>query len=267
MTTHGNEREVPPPTPDSDRLERTVATHLVPQMLLSHRMPGTPPEVVRAVTERLPDADVAEFVRLVRSAGEGEVDGFIQALLDWRSPEEVYLDLLAPAARRLGEMWTADACDFFEVTVAVGRLQRVLRGLSHLFTLRAAAAEPVGRALLCCATGEQHTLGLFMVAEFFVKEGWTVEVGAPLETAEVASRLRDEWFDLVGFSVGCDGHLARLRREVRGIRRASRNRRLLVLVGGRVFSDQPELVGRVGADAWARDAQEAASVARQMLSA
>ena len=39
--------------------------------------------------------------------------------------ETLYLDLLAPAARHLGELWCADACDFASVTLALGRLQEV----------------------------------------------------------------------------------------------------------------------------------------------
>ena len=267
MRSEETGREVPPP-PDPDRLNRTIATELVPQMLLSHRMPAVPPAVVRAAAEVLTDREVDEFVRLVRGKDDRRIDAYVVEVMEQgRTPEDIYLQLLAPAARQLGEQWTADTCDFLEVTVAVGRLQRVLRSLSHLFTLRAAAAEPVGRALLACVSGEQHTLGLFMVAEFFVKDGWTVDVGAPLDTVDVGNRLHEEWFDVVGFSVGCESHLPRLRREVRNIRRASRNPRIITMVGGRVFTDHPELAARIGADAFARDAQEATSVAREMLSA
>jgi len=254
--------------PDPDRLNRAIATDLVPRLMVSHRTSPTPPELLQAVAQAFSPQEIDEFVALVRGTDDAGIDAYIQSLMErGGSPEAVYLDLLAPAARQLGALWVDDACDFMEVTVAVGRLQRVLRSLSHLFTLRSAGAEPVGRALLACVAGEQHTLGLFMVAEFFVREGWTVEVGAPLETIDVGNRLRDEWFDLVGFSVGCESQLPRLRREVRSVRRASRNPRLITMVGGRVFSEHPELVARVGADRWARDAQEAAVVAREALSA
>lgn len=254
--------------PDPDRLNRTIASELVPRLMVAHRSSPVPPALLCAMGQRLTLEQIDRFVALVRGTDDAEVDAYVAGVIEAGfTPEAVYLDLLAPTARRLGEMWVEDACDFMEVTVSVGRLQRVLRNLSHLFTLRSAAAEPVGRALLACVTGEQHTLGLFMVAEFFVREGWTVEVGAPLDTGDVGNRLRDEWFDLVGFSVGCETHLSRLRREVRSVRRASRNPRIITMVGGRVFAEHPELVARVGADRWAKDASEAPSVARAALSA
>ena len=49
------------------------------------------------------------------------------------SLESLYLDLLAGAARRLGEWWASDLCDFADVTVGVGRLQQILRELSPEF--------------------------------------------------------------------------------------------------------------------------------------
>jgi methanogenic corrinoid protein MtbC1 len=232
------------PSPDPDRLNRTIATELVPQLLVSHRTEAPPPAVLNAIGQHLTDEQVDQFVQLIRGRDDARVDEFVRALVEkGETPESVYLDLLAPAARRLGVLWEDDRCDFLEVTIGVGRMQRVLRNLSYLFTLQAAAADPVGRALLACAPGEQHSLGLFIVAEFFVKAGWTVEVGAPLDDTEVTGRVRTEWFDLVG------------------------NPKLRAIVGGRVFNDNPELVARVGADGSAQTASAAAELARTLISA
>ncbi len=249
-----------------ERLNRTIATELVPQLLLSNRTDSPPPEALNAIGRQLSDEEVEAFVALVRGHDEAKVDQFVRGLVEeGRTPESVYLDLLAPAARRLGVLWEDDRCDFMEVTIGVGRMQRVLRSLSYLFTLQAAAVDPVGRALLACVPGEQHSLGLFIVAEFFVKAGWTVEVGAPLETADLTARLREEWFDLVGFSVGCENRLTVVKREVQRVRRASRNPKVRTMVGGRVFNEHPELVARIGADASAPSAREAPSVALELL--
>ena len=65
------------------------------------------------------------------------------------SVETLYLDLLAPTARHLGDLWDADVCDFTEVTVGLGRLQQVLHELSPAFQSeiaqpRARPARPAG---------------------------------------------------------------------------------------------------------------------------
>ena len=47
--------------------------------------------------------------------------------------ECIYLELLAPAARHLGELWEADLCDFTQVTLGLWRLQQVMYDLSPAF--------------------------------------------------------------------------------------------------------------------------------------
>jgi hypothetical protein len=40
----------------------------------------------------------------------------------------LYMELLEPTARYLGEMWNKDDCDFVDVTIGVGRLQKPREG-------------------------------------------------------------------------------------------------------------------------------------------
>ena len=218
---------------------------------------------VQAVNDPL----VQEFVRAVLADDESVVKDYVDLLLTQGvSVQSIYLDLLAPAARALGEMWVEDVCDFVGVTTGVGRLQLVLRDLSQMFVRDRPDEELAGRVLLACVPGEQHSLGLFMVAEFFVRDGWEVHVGPPLSDEQLLADVRSEWYDIVGFSVSCDSRLDHLKREIRRVRQASRNQNVLILAGGRAFNDNPELLARVGADASAANAELAPERARQMLS-
>ena len=210
-------------------------------------------------------AELTEFVDGVRGHDDDRAAAQVAALIARGVPvETIYLDLLAPTARRLGEMWTDDSCDFVDVTVALGRLQRILRDASHLFVGRGTQPD-AGRVLLSCIPGEQHSLGLFMVSEFFVRDGWEVTLGAPITGCDLGTLLAEEWFDVVGFSVACNSRLSWLSREIPRLRKRSRNRRVTVLVGGRVFTDQPEMVDRVRADATANDARTAPALARRLV--
>ena len=243
-------------------LEREI----VPRLLTAHRAGPFPPEMLSRAGETLDAARVEELVRHLRGPDDGRAERWVDDLLDeGMTSEAVYMDLLAPAARALGRMWEEDTCDFVEVTLTLGRIQRVLRSLSHLFLADAAAGEPRGRVYLCGLAGEQHTLGLVMVAEFFVRAGWEVDVGQPVDGEGLLQALRAGWFDVVGFSIACDHSLPRLKREIRDARRASRNPGVRVMVGGRVFDADPALVRRVGADATASDARQAPEVAAALL--
>lgn len=248
-------------------LHRVIESQIVPRLLLTHAVGAFPPAVAAAVGRELTNEDVEEFVRLVRGRGEAGSLAFVDALLDGGvTAEAVYLDLLAPAARRLGAMWEADACDFVEVTVALGRLQRVLRSLSRIFVEDPSAQDGrAGRALLACMPGEQHTLGMFMVAEFFVRAGWSVNVGPPLAEGDLLDMLKREPYDLVGFSLSCDTSLSQARRQIELVRARSVNRGVRVIIGGRIVNERPELVEKLGADAFAMDALQAPRVAAGLL--
>ncbi|MEO7996141.1 MAG: cobalamin-dependent protein [Gemmatimonadaceae bacterium] len=226
------------------------------------------PVAERVAPDRAADDPlVPEFVRAALATEDRVIRELVDRLLEQgRSVQSIYLDLLAPSARALGEMWSEDNCDFVEVTMAVGRLQLVLRDLSQMFVRDRPEEEVAGRVLLACVPGEQHSLGLFMVAEFFVRDGWEVHVGPPLSDEQLLADVRTEWYDIVGFSVSCDSRLDNLKREIRRVRQASRNRNVLILAGGRAFNEHPGLLERIGADASAANAELAPERARQMLS-
>lgn len=217
-------------------------------------------------TERVRADDRARFLELVLGPDDAAPAALVDVLLR-RGVEvgAIYLELLGPTAVALGDMWNEDTCDFFDVTVAVGRLQRTVRELGQEFVSANTAAEPAGRVLLSCLPGDQHTLGMYMVAEFLLRDGWGVRVGTPVTGGELAALLQDEWFDVVGFSAACDVRLLALRHEVAAVRRHSRNPNVRVLVGGRVFVEHPELAARVGADAFATSAADPPSRARALL--
>lgn len=211
-------------------------------------------------------ADRDEFLALVLGPDDAAVAGFIDQLVRrGASVGAVYMTLLAPTADALGRMWVEDTCDFVDVTLATGRLQRAVRELGHGFVGAAPSGAAAGRVLLSAIPGEQHTLGLFMVAEYLLRDGWHVRVLTPDTPAELAAAVRDGWYDAVGFSAACDSRLLALRHEVAAVRRHSRNPHVFVVVGGRVFVEHPELVARVGADGSAGSAADAGDCVRALL--
>ena len=259
---------------DADGLARTIERELVPRLLLAHRAGPLSPQTRALVLDEVSRTGIATiladdrdaFLDAVLGADEDAATHFVEALVARGvAIETVYLDLLAPTAVQLGTMWECDECDFLEVTIALGRLQRVLRELSGRFIATGNPETVAGRALLTCIPGDQHSLGLFMVAEFLLRDGWGVQLGSPTTSEELLAMVREEWFDVVGFSASCDTRLLKLRHDIAAVRRHARNRNVRVLVGGRIFVDHPELVARVGADGSARSAADAPRCARALL--
>lgn len=250
-----------------DHLLRTIESEVIPRLVLAHRGARPAPAVAR------PDAAVesAQVEELARRLIDGDTeparDYVSKMLADGVPLDALYLDLLAPAARRLGEMWTEDACDFTAVTVGLWRLQRLLHDYAPQFESDGEADLPMDgrRILLAPMPGEQHTFGLFMVAEFFRRSGWDVVDGPVSHGAELVSAVSRQPFDVVGLSLSCSNRLDDLAALVRDLRRTSRNPAIGIIVGGPVFIDQPDAVLRVDADVSATDAKHALLAAQELL--
>lgn len=269
-------------SPDSDagsmatkerlaRLARTIESELIPRLVRAHRAPSLAPgaEPVLTLIPGAPSAtEASAFVdQLIRDSDLGLM-ATVSRLRERGLPvESIYLDLFAPAARSLGAMWEEDICDFSTVTIALGRLQRLLRELSPAFGSEIEHPSNGRRALFVQPRDEQHSFGLSMVAEFFRREGWDVIGGVGGAVAHPAEKVREEWVDVIGLSIGSDQRLDWLRDTITAVRGASRNTCMGVLVGGPLFVARPELVQQVGADGTARSAKEAPAMAESLLSA
>jgi hypothetical protein len=106
------------------RLVRTIEGEIVPRLLMSRPAPGSSSPSTEV-------AEVAELARLLL-VHEGEIASqFVHMLRQHGAPvERICLELLAPAARQLGELWARDACDFAALTTGLTRLHAVLREVS-----------------------------------------------------------------------------------------------------------------------------------------
>lgn len=244
-------------------LVRTIEGEIIPRLLLVHR--ATAPE--HADRPGVAPEDVAEFSRLVLSHPLDVAMSFVAALRAQQvSLDAIYLELVGASARHLGVLWEDDDIDFTQVTLGLWRLQQVLHGLRSDFLNEIPAAELGGRVLLAPTPGEQHGFGLFIVGEFLRRDGWSVHDESGPTTEGLARRVSAEWFDVIGLSLSCDTKFDALVAAIRAIRRASCNRAIGVMVGGRLFVERPEMVPLSGADVSSVDARDATTQVRNLLS-
>lgn len=248
------------------RLARTIEQEIIPRLMLAHRALAEPVSRALAAGHPITVEDVRHFAKLVLSHDEDLAFSAVQAFrARGVSVEKLYLDLLAPTARYLGDLWNDDLCNFTDVTVGLGRLQRVLRELSPAFGQSVEHPALGRRVLLLPSPSEQHTFGLVMVAEFFRRAGWDVTGGAWAAGSDASALVAAEWFDVIGFSLGAEVHLDALADSIRAVRRATCNRAIAILVGGPIFDEHPGYVQRVGADGMTTDGREAPALAERLI--
>lgn len=252
------------PTLQPIQVVRTIKTQIVPKIVLAlRRMPARKPAEV--TEEQLPAA-VERFAALTLGNDDGAASVYVEALLArGTTVESIFLDLLAPAARQLGTLWEADAADFANVSLAVGRLQLIMRRLGDRFTDETSGFHAGELALLTIIPGDQHSFGLSMVAEFFRRAGWNLCTGPFASHQELISLVHNQWFDIVGFSVSTDRRLDALKQDIHDIRRNSRNRNVGIIIGGPIVTAQPGLVASMGADMMLADATTAPQQAHGLI--
>lgn len=251
------------------RLLSTLESDVIPRLLLMHRERGR--KSLRPAGGRrrsVAAEDVERMVALVQSAAPRTARRYVAALrADGVALDSIFLELLAPTARRLGELWERDTVDFTVVTSALIRLHQLLHEL-------ALGPDPAGpdaaaiehrRILLAVAPGEQHHFGVAMVSEFFRRAGWDIDTAAHSTRTSLVAAVRGKVFDIVGISLACDTGLKTLTQTVQELRAASLNPLMGLIVGGPAFVRNPGLALQIGADATAADARAAVGVAEDLL--
>jgi hypothetical protein len=212
-------------------------------------------------------ADVAEMVALALAH---DADGMAacadRILACGICLDKLLLKVLAPAAERVEALCNAHGEDWIAAMLAEWHLKRLLRHLLAGFHGHAITPVSAPRALLTTLPGEHERLEMLITAEFLRREGWQVNDDPAATRQALTRRVHDEWFSVIGLSIASEARFEAMARGIRAVRRASLNPALGVLVLGPSFTQHPEMVHLVGADAAALDAREAVLQARDLCS-
>jgi methanogenic corrinoid protein MtbC1 len=109
------------------------------------------------------------------------------------------------------------------------------------------------RALVACAEGELHSIGVRMVADFLEADGWDVLfVGALSPPVAVAELAAAQAVDVVALSAALPQRLPEIARAVEALRALETVP--VIAVGGQAFGGDADVAIRTGADIYAPDA-------------
>jgi MerR family transcriptional regulator, light-induced transcriptional regulator len=247
------------------QLTQFIRRQVIPRLAVAHGLPqkSKQPSVV---VQKPSIESLRALADLAIREDFSAVVAYVEALVERGVPiEDAYLEWLAPAARQMGCDWESDRTDFSSVTIGMWKLQQAMHALSPTFLKDTLTIKSPRRILLASVPGEQHTMGLFMVSEFFRRGGWDVWSELPSNYEDIVGKARGEWFDLIGLSVGGDHKLEALTQAIAALRRASRNAEVLIMLGGPILVSNPEIAVAVGADFAAGDARHAVARAEKAV--
>ena len=208
---------------------------------------GAAQELAKEYLSLLLAGERARAVQLIRDAVAGGM-----------TVRDIYLHVFQPVQYEIGRLWQVN-----RITVAQEHYCTAVTQLamSQLYP-ELLSHPPCGRVLVCaCIGGDLHEIGSRMIADFFELEGWdTYYLGASTPVPGIVEQVQNRKADLLALSATMTYHLAQMRECVAAVRAEGGVR---ILVGGRPFLLDAELWRSVGADGWAKNADEAVAVARE----
>jgi methanogenic corrinoid protein MtbC1 len=242
--------ELPEAVPSADPYFRAALARL-----------ATPPaELSCTIT---PESLAAHYLeRLLAYDRDGAMALVMAALDGGSSLRDVYLEVLQSVQHEIGRLWQLDCITVAQEHYCTGVSQLVLARLYP----RMMHGPSGPRMVSTCACGELHEFGARMVADFFEMDGWdTTYLGANTPVDGVLQMLRARRAALLAVSVTMSSHLWNVRSLIEQVRGAADLSGTKILVGGQPFSTDAKLWRTLGADGWAKDAEEAVTQARALL--
>jgi methanogenic corrinoid protein MtbC1 len=237
-------------------IEGNILPHIVEHHLQSDRLANGQLNV--PAHPSVSDAHIDALMALILQVDAGPSANYVKELFaQGIELEELYLNLLTPVARKLGEKWDNDDADFTQVTVALWRIKQLMYDLSPMFQEYAEYKQQGKSVMLVPLPGSQHTLGLFMVSEFFARAGWRVWGELAATEADILRMAKTQWFDVVGLSASLQEQFPDLKRMINEVRSVSLNPHVGIMIGSPVFNQNHELIDDLGADMVGIDAVDA----------
>ncbi|MEU4409023.1 cobalamin-dependent protein [Streptosporangium sp. NPDC023963] len=197
-------------------------------------------EAVERYLEHIGRADEFAAIDLVLGLLEEGVDA-----------ERLLLELIAPAQRRVGELWAANEWSIAREHGATAVSERAVAAIAA----RVRPEPTRGRLTVACADGEYHALPTRLLAEVLRLRGWRVDfLGASVPGPHLITHLHQTGPDAVALGCALATRLPRAHATLTACQAVG----VPVMAGGAGFGADGRYARLLGADAWAPTADVAA---------
>ena len=168
---------------------------------------------------------------------------------------DIELHVIQPALYGIGRKWQNN-----QVSVAQEHLATAIsQSIMTLGLVKSEVPASNGnKVLLACVAGNNHAVGLQMVADAFQLGGWEVQyLGANVPTPALIQHLAQYRPNLLGLSVSFAQQLRVVKDIIAQLTLSMGVARPPVIVGGLAINQFNRLADQLGADAWSPDAASA----------
>lgn len=230
-----------------------------------HAIPGMPEDMPTFLHEGEPLSPLAHQYLEALRRGERHLASqlVLNAVAAGTPVKEIYLHVFQTAQYEIGRLWQTNRISVAQEHYCTAATQLIMSQLyPHVF-----ATAKNGRTLIAtCVAGDLHEIGIRMVADFFEMDGWsTFYLGSNTPHSSVIRTIVEKKADVLAVSATISYHVEAVRDLIRAVRTNPACGKVKILAGGYPFNKDPDLWKKVGADGYAADAQQAISLAEQIM--
>ncbi len=243
-----------------DAVRQAVIPRLYAQRMKEKDLPRAPLRLEDSAQAIIAAGAVDRLLRLVQSGQANQQEAFLQELYDQAVPIRKLLeDVVVPVANEIGRAWSEDHMSFAEVTLKIGLMQTAVSN----FTSKALVTQPqrhASRFLLSPVPGEHHVFGSVVLSSLLNAYGFQAEAILDANHRKLCERVEAHRYAAIGLSCNSDRTLPLVKGLVTDLRGCSRNRSIVVMVGGWALHRDNKSLHTLGADLVVtndRDAMEA----------
>jgi 5-methyltetrahydrofolate--homocysteine methyltransferase len=189
--------------------------------------------------------------------------GGVQAAIDSGiAPGIVLGEALIPAMKEVGSLFEKGEYFVPEMLVSARAMKAGLEILKPL--LVDTGVEPAGKVVVGTVKGDLHDIGKNLVAMMLQGAGFEIiDLGTDVTPDQFVAAVRNG-ADVVGLSALLTTTMPSMESTIKAIEAAGLRDRVKIMIGGAPIT--AEYARRVGADGYARDASQAATLAREFIS-
>lgn len=144
-----------------------------------------------------PGADVQAVIAAIHCADVEKVNVLFRQQLEQHGMQKFILDLVIPLLATVGRLWASGQLQIFQEHFLSEQLIRFLN--AEIAKLQKNTAKP--RVLLATLPGEEHTLGLLMVAAILSSHGITaINLGSEVPMEQIGAAVKQFRADIVGIT-------------------------------------------------------------------
>jgi len=218
---------------------------------------GEPADLTPRLTAETPAERLAATYLLAILEGDRRkaMHLILKAADEGQDVPDLYLKVLQPAQEELGRMWLLGEINVAEEHFATTTTRLVMAQLHA----QGVCGPSNGKTLVAAAVaGNQHDLGIQVVADLFEIDGWRViQLGSNVPADDLAQGVEFYDADLVALSVSLPTQLTVLEETIAAVRTCQRGNAVKILVGGYGMMNTADLAKSKGADDYASNAVDA----------